>query len=148
MRAWGADKDLFARGSAEEVTDPALMAEPLERPGDVIRRSRGTAAEQLAALPPKRIKHIVSADGECEAAPARMPTPDRSELDAAEAALSVAEARIQRVLGEITEREAALARERRKAERDGRDEVRRLKRARDRAAAAYGRAVAARESAR
>jgi hypothetical protein len=77
-----------------------------------------------------------------------MPTPDRSELDAAEAALSVAEARIQRVLGEITEREAALARERRKAERDGRDEVRRLERARDRAAAAYGRAVAARESAR
>jgi hypothetical protein len=148
LRAWGADKDLFARGSAEEVTDSALMAEPLERPGDVIRRSRGTAAEQLAALPPKLIKHLVSADGECEAAPARTPTPDRSELDAAEAALSVAEARIQRVLDEITEREEALARERRKAERDGRDEMRRLERVRDRAAAAYGRVVAAQEGAR
>ena len=46
---WGADADLFARGVAEEVTDPALLEEPLARPGEVVRRSRGSAAEQLAA---------------------------------------------------------------------------------------------------
>jgi len=56
LAAWGADADLFARGVAELVTDPKLMAEPLEKPGEVIRRVRGTAAEHIAALPPDRLR--------------------------------------------------------------------------------------------
>ena len=140
LRAWGAEKDLFARGAAEEVTDPDLSAEPLARPGEVIRRSRGTAAEQLAALPPKAERP--PAPPASPAVRAKPPKPDRAELDEAEAALAAAEARARRTLAEIAEREEALARERRAAEREGRDAVRRLERARDRAAAAYGRVMA------
>lgn len=145
LRAWGAEKDLFARGAAEEVLDPSLMDDALARPGEVIRRSRGTAAEQLAALPPKpaRRSAVTEPEPETTPKPRREPKPDRSELDAAEAAISVAERRGQRVLDDLAEREAALVRERRAAERAARDELRRLERARDRAAAAYGRAVAA-----
>jgi hypothetical protein len=49
LEAWGSDANLFARGVAEQVTDPRLMAEPLARPGKVIRKLRGTAEEQIAA---------------------------------------------------------------------------------------------------
>ena len=54
LAAWGADADLFARGTAEEVTDARLMAEPLKRPGEVIRVSRGDLAAQLNALGPRK----------------------------------------------------------------------------------------------
>jgi hypothetical protein len=48
--AWGSGTDVFARGEAELVTDPALTAEPLARPGAIVKRLRATAAEQIAAL--------------------------------------------------------------------------------------------------
>ncbi|WP_341207141.1 hypothetical protein [uncultured Sphingomonas sp.] len=51
LAAWGATADLFARGAAEEVTDPALMEAPLAAPGEVVKISRGSAEEQLAAAP-------------------------------------------------------------------------------------------------
>jgi len=54
LEAWGASADLFARGTAEEVTDSRLMAEPLKRPGEVIRVSRGDLQAQLKALGPKK----------------------------------------------------------------------------------------------
>src|SRR6187551_3798323 len=54
LEAWGSDADLFARGIAERVEDPELTREPLEKPGEVIRRSRGTAEEQIASLPPAK----------------------------------------------------------------------------------------------
>ena len=50
IEAWGADPQIFARGNAEVVTDPALTEEPLARPGVVVRRNRGTVSDQLAAL--------------------------------------------------------------------------------------------------
>jgi len=50
LEAWGSDSDLFARGSAEQVTDPELMKAPLEKPGEVIKSPRGTRREHLAAL--------------------------------------------------------------------------------------------------
>ncbi len=47
LAAWGSDADLFARGMADEVTDPELTAAPLARAGQgrarVARRSRGAA---------------------------------------------------------------------------------------------------------
>jgi hypothetical protein len=45
LAAWGSDADLFARGVADVVTDPELTREPLENPGEVIKRLRGSAEE-------------------------------------------------------------------------------------------------------
>ena len=50
LKAWGTTKDLFARGAAEIVTDPELTREPLASPGEVFKLSRGSTAEQMAAL--------------------------------------------------------------------------------------------------
>src|SRR4051794_12137810 len=49
LKAWGTDRNLFARGAAEIVTDPALTEAPLADPGKVIKRLRGSADEQMAA---------------------------------------------------------------------------------------------------
>jgi len=66
--AWGADADLFARGVAETVSDEALTREPLEQPGVVVRKLRGTGDEQMAALPRDRPR-----------ATRRTPRPDEDE---------------------------------------------------------------------
>ena len=79
LRAWGSDKDLFARGIAEEVTDPALTAEPLAQPGTVFKRSRGTADEQVAALSGGTAK--AKAPKPAKAVKPRGPRPDRAALD-------------------------------------------------------------------
>ena len=143
LRAWGSDKDLFARGAAEEVFDAALVAEPLGAPGIVIKRLRGTAAEQLAALPPfpprrTKPKEEDAAVRPRRAAPAKRqppapappprPKPSRAPVEAAEAALAEAKARQAGALAALAEREAALARERRALEREQASELRRLTR--------------------
>ena len=92
LEAWGADADLFARGTAEQVTDPRLMAEPLKHPGEVIRVSRGDLAAQLKALGPRK-KPATKKGPEKE--PARKlakpkPPPRRDKVDEAEAALDAA----------------------------------------------------------
>lgn len=92
LAAWGSAHDQFARGVAEEVTDPKLTKEPLAHPGEVIRTSRGDLAAQLRAKPPKR-KKAAREPGE---APTRKktkpsPPPKRGKLDKAEAALAAAE---------------------------------------------------------
>ena len=125
LAAWGASADLFARGVAEEVDDPALTAEPLARPGEVVKRSRGTAAEQMAALPPEPAR---KPERQTKAKP---PAPSRAALDAAERALAEADARHGTALAELAEREARLARERRQLERAQAAETTRLERARD-----------------
>lgn len=50
LEAWGSATNLFAAGAAELVTDSKLTKEPLARPGEVIRKLRGSADEQLRAL--------------------------------------------------------------------------------------------------
>jgi len=50
LAAWGAERNLFASGRAERVTDPKLTKAALADPGKVIKVLRGTAAEQYAAL--------------------------------------------------------------------------------------------------
>jgi len=50
LEAWGSDSNLFAAGLAELVTDAKLTREALARPGEVIRKLRGTEAEQIRAL--------------------------------------------------------------------------------------------------
>jgi hypothetical protein len=137
LAAWGSDHDLFARGIAELVHDPALGAEPLASPGVVIKRSRGTAAEQLAVATPTRPASTRSAPPEPEvrtkasaarktAAPAppkpkppkpKPPKPKRDTIDTAETALETITSDYDRKLRAIAEREAVLARERHALER-------------------------------
>jgi hypothetical protein len=122
LAAWGSDADLFARGVAELVTDEALSAEPLEHPGTVIRRLRGTAEEQIAALPadpPRRkvpaskapeLPPVKAAAARPKARPAPRPSWDR--LDAAEREVKETRERQQRELDELRERQRALDRDR------------------------------------
>ena len=145
LAAWGSDKDLFGRGMAELVTDEALTAEPLAAPGTVIKRLRGTEAEQLAALPadtPKR--------GSANHPKAKPPTPSpkkrrpsRAKLDAAEAAIADAENKHEAELAEIARREKTLAEEKRALRRKQDEEMAKLERARDTEAASHAKALEA-----
>jgi hypothetical protein len=92
LEAWGSTRNLFALGEAEQVTDPALCKAPLAQPGKVIQISRGTMAQQLAALPvdqpdvTKPKKRVVASP---PAVPRRvLPRPTRAALEGAEARLS------------------------------------------------------------
>ncbi|MBJ6120597.1 hypothetical protein [Sphingomonas mollis] len=137
LAAWGADRDLFARGIAEEVTDAELMAEPLASPGTVIRRSRGSAAEQMAALPADKKPKV-----RAKTTSRNLPKPDRAELEQAEQAIEDAAAYARKTTQAFDRRAATLARERREAERRQADDLARLEEMRDKAAAAYERAMA------
>jgi hypothetical protein len=152
LKAWGSDADLFARGVAELVTDPDLAEEPLAKPGEVIKRLRGTVAEQIAALPPEPRRRSQGSDDEEPASrtttrrkeapkPRPKPPPDRTSLDEAERAVQEAEQRHASELRAIEEEEAALARKRRKLEKSHEEEIARLRRERDRSRPSHGRAV-------
>jgi hypothetical protein len=109
LAAWGADADLFARGVAEEVTDPKLTSAPLADPGEVIRISRGDLARHLEALPPRKKatkKALVSPKPARRKPPGRPPKRDR--VDAAKAALGDARARHASELVAIEKDLAAL----------------------------------------
>jgi hypothetical protein len=86
LEAWGAEHDQFARGVAEEVTDPKLTKGPLARPGEVIRKSRGDLASQLKALPPRPKAKAAKPQPPKKAAKPK-PPPKRDKVDAAERAL-------------------------------------------------------------
>ena len=140
LAAWGADADLFGRGVVEEVTDPQLMEEPLARPGEVVKRSRGTVAEQLAAAPAVVRKAAKAAKK--SAAPAkRPPRPSRDALDAAEEAVVDAERRHARERREVTARIEKLERERAALVTSQEAEAAALEAKREKAEAAYRKAV-------
>lgn len=136
LTAWGSEHDLFARGIAQEVTDPALMTEPLAHPGEVIKRSRGTTAEQIAALPDASVREVKaeaeddppaktaktkrgggrpSSARNAEPKPPRpsKPKPSRDALAAAEQALADLEDAYRDADASLVERQRALDRERR-----------------------------------
>jgi hypothetical protein len=149
LAAWGADADLFARGIAEKVADadlaPDLAREVLAHPGQVIRRSRGSHDEQIAALPPSPArKHGAPArhakPGRKQAAPPPKPRPDRSAVDAAERAVTDLQSRQRAERELLADRQAALDRERRTLEKtqgaqtaDARDLLHKARAAYDRA---------------
>jgi len=111
LEAWGATADLFARGSAEEITDARLMAEPLKHPGEVIRVSRGDLKAQIKALGPRKTAKPAKAADKPEARKVvRSAPPKRDKVDRAEAAL--AQARTEQA-GEV----AAVEKEREALER-------------------------------
>lgn len=160
IEAWGSDRDVFARGEAELVTDPTLTAEPLARPGEVVKRLRGTAVEQLAALPPNKVaaprtkeaRGAIVGPRRREARPGPKgerakpagkvaPRPSRAALERAEAALARAADNREHALKRLREQEAALAKERAGLEKAHGAELEKLKIKRDRAAAAYGQAM-------
>ena len=149
LAAWGSDADLFARGVAEEVTDPKLAAAPLAEPGKVVRVSRGDLAAQLKALGPRRKKtKRAEPEPKPESAPVKRkpdrpkPPPKRDKLDAAEAAIDAARARFDEEAGALEQEREALAR-RIEALRARRDKERaRLEAKRDVAREAYRAALA------
>jgi len=151
LAAWGADVDLFARGAASVVTDKDLAAEPLASPGTVIRRLRGTAAEQIAALgkatgparPRGGARPVADRDrATAKAKPKGKPRPSRKKLDTAEATLAVAQARYAARHKAIVDRIADLQRERQRLRMAEEKEIARLERQRDAARTRYQEAVA------
>lgn len=165
LEAWGSTHDLFARGIAEIVTDPALTEEPLASPGKVIKRSRGTTAEQIAALPaverPDRARSAdedepdrsVSAKGKPKSSKGKTPPkpkakpkpppprPSPDALEAAEAELETAKRRHEEDDRALAREQAALDRQRRDLERTQAAERAKLQAAVDRADTAYAAAL-------
>ena len=139
LAAWGADKDLFARGVAEVVTDPALSAAPLARPGEVVRLLRGTVDELLAAAPAaKRWPVPRSAKATAEPRPLR---PSRDAVEAADAALAQAEDAHRDADRALAAEEAALAERRRTLRADWIGQREMLEHARDAAEEKYAAAL-------
>ena len=154
LAAWGTDKDLFARGAAEVVEDPALTAEPLAAPGPVIRRTRGSLAEQLKAAgstpaAKRAAKAIAEPD---DAPPARKrakapapvakprvpkPRPSRDKLDAAEMARDAAGAKLEADRAVLRAEEEAMRQRREVFEREQRTALERLDEAAEQARHAY-----------
>lgn len=154
LEAWGSDANLFARGVAERVDDPALMREPLAKPGTVIRRLRGTTAEQLASLPPDPPKRRTPAHGknnhtkatpkaQSRPKPKPKPKPDRGALDETEQALAEIEARQARERDALKRRQAELDRKRRALEKRQEAESARATRRAEKVREAYERALRA-----
>lgn len=167
LKAWGSDADLFARGIAEVVTDEALTREPLERPGEVIKRARGTAAEHMASLPRTSGKEKSSAgkdaDGdedpkhpikgvsgitrskrggakpepEPKPKPKPKPRPSREKLEQAEHALADLVKAQDAAEAEIRKRQRTLDQERRKLEQANERERAAAERAVERERAAH-----------
>jgi len=162
LHAWGSDANLFARGVAEIVTDPALTKEALASPGKVVRRLRGSADDHFAALPKAKAKAARKAPADTDPAPTPSrapapaarpkpapkpapkpkPRPSRAKLDAAEEALDVADRRHRDELADIRRREDALAKARRAIETRQAGEVEKLTQRRTRAKERYDHALA------
>lgn len=147
LKAWGSDADLFARGVADVVSDEGLAAEPLAHPGIVVKRRRGTAAEQLAALPPDREKPKGVTRATMRKAQPAPPRPSRAPVEAAERALVEAEARQHEAEQALAAEERALADRRRTLRTAQAAETKRLESARDAAETDYTAAMAAWRSA-
>ena len=102
LRAWGTRQDLFATGEARGATDEAAIAAAAAHPETPLRRAVGS--DDPFVLEPTGLPRIPDAAkgpsrGSRAAAKARpateraaRPPPDRSRLDAAEAALATLDA--------------------------------------------------------
>jgi hypothetical protein len=138
LRAWGATTNLFAMDAAEQVTDPKLMAEALARPGEVIKLSRGSDLEHMAAAGP-----APKSKSKPKATPRRepKPRPSRAKLEQAEQRLEEAEA-VHAKQMQALEAEKAALRKREEAARNAYDAERaKLENSRQTAADAYEQAL-------
>ena len=119
LEAWGAGSNLFGRGDAEQVSDPELMAAPLERPGEVIKVLRGSRKEQVEALGKagaQRARKRPSPRARPVKGKGRRPS--RAALDKAEKALTELNEKHEAQLARLADEERKLAERRREAERD------------------------------
>lgn len=140
LAAWGAERNLFASGRAELVTDPKLTKAALADPGSVIKVLRGTEAEQFAALETSAPRRPSARNrGAAPAKPA--PRPSRTALDRADKALAAAHVRHDKALEALAKREAALREERHAIARKRDKEIAALEVARDRVRDAYDEAM-------
>ncbi|WP_395623971.1 hypothetical protein [Sphingomonas daechungensis] len=143
LEAWGADSNIFAQGIAEQVTEPALMEEPLANPGKVIKRVRGSTDEHFAALeraaPTAKAKRKGSESGAPKTKP--KPRPSRDALDEAEEALEKEEKKQRKKINELDERIRELEGKRREMQRKHEAERDALAGKRDRAKADYDKAM-------
>jgi hypothetical protein len=113
LEAWGTSKDLFARGAADVVDDPALTKDPLARPGQVVRVKRGSLAQHLAAAAPKpqrrpSAKSTPSPGRAPQRKEQRKPRPSRATLDKAEKAVEAAAAHHEQERRRLAEEIARL----------------------------------------
>ena len=141
LKAWGTEKNLFARGAAELVTDAKLTKEPLARPGEVIKRARGSAAEHRKAAGSGK-----DTAGEGKTATERKPVrrkprPDRKPLEKAEQALSTARQRHELARADIDRRLEALQAKRRELVKTQESEIADLEKEREARESAYRRAL-------
>lgn len=135
LEAWGAGTNLFTAGTAELVTDPKLTKEPLAKPGEVVRRVRGSAEDHLRALG--------SRAGKKDKPQRRKAKPSRSDLDRAERALATVERRHAEERDAFDREEQALKRRRRALEDRQRKALERAAEKRDAADERYRRAISA-----
>lgn len=122
LQAWGTNTDLFAAGRATIVEDGTIKAEALSRPGEVIKRSRGSEAAMLGPEP------VVPRLGSPKAKPASKPRPppDRSRLDAAERVLAQAERQFEAELDAFAREREDVDRREREVRRTGADRLKGL----------------------
>jgi len=143
LEAWGSATNLFAAGAAEVVTDPELMREPLARPGEVIRKARGTDAEHVRALGKSEKKDRPTPDpSRSREGRKKTPRPSSARVEKAEAAVEDAEARHRAALDGLRAEEQAIEQRRQKLEQERRAERERLDRALDTAREHYRKALA------
>ena len=150
LEAWGAEGNLFAQGIAEQVTDPKLMEEALERPGEIIRKVRGSADEHFAALDrvAKRKDKAEAKAAKTKAPKPKANKPSRDDLDAAEEAMDAAKGRHTSEAKEIDREIEALERRRKDLLRRHERERDELEEARDAARSTFERAMRAWEKGR
>jgi hypothetical protein len=117
LRAWGVHQDLFASGDAQVATDPKVMKTALAHPATLLRRPVGSnepftlepaGLPNIPDAPKKRGAKAKKAKPRAKSAPPARPEPDRSELDAAEAALRDIDRRREREEGELRDLQDAL----------------------------------------
>lgn len=152
LKAWGTTTDLFGTGRASLVDDPALQAEALAGPGEIIKVPRGDIDEMLGPEPAKLKATAKPSASAAKKAPVRKPDlpapplPDRSELDAAEATVLEAEREHEAELRAIAEERAELDRREIRVRSTGRARLTQLRREQEAAQNAYAAAVEKREA--
>lgn len=135
LEAWGTTTNLFASGNASVVEDPALQAEALAHPGEVLKKPRGDVEAMLGPEPPKRVARQQTR--RAAEKPKPRPKPDRSRLDAAGRALADAEQALEVQLRELAQMRADMERREHDAKERGKEQLAELRRARDEAGADY-----------
>lgn len=140
LAAWGSDADLFARGIAERVDDPKLLAQAAKQPGTVIKRARGTAAEHLAsadksmkATPRKAKGRVIPAKP-----PAKpRPRPSRKALDLAEQKLDDHRRSVEARIAELEQERARIGMQIAKVRKEGEGQADKFQAAVDKARVKY-----------